>query len=1035
MSKPMWRVSAAGVGMFTGLVWLIANLRGAAGFHDLSAWRDLAPLSGGVGLVAAVFALLVLRVPPAFRRGFFWCAGTALAALALHDLFSGPWISGKAWSPWAHGGALVAAALTLAFFIRRCGGWSRVRLGLVSLALGAAAWGLNGYVFPGHYGSFHLALWLIFSGFVGGGVALLSPRLPWRAAVVPWLVLAGLSAWFVIAPPLSSPERADLLFRRSPGARLLLGRLPAPWLGASRRGDGAFDRALEARLTAPAWVDDEALNAQFPGRDTWDLILITVDTLRPDRMGIYGREHSATPHIDAFAKKGLVFENAYAAFPSSLLGITALFTGQAPTATRFFRSGGTRGKGDGHYGEDTLTSTLSRHGFRTAATTSFPTDFLERLARHFHEDFRLRSNISLPEGEETRAVVREAVKALEMPRDGRLFLWVHLFAPHEPYRAFEDSPFGTKRPIDRYDGEIHHMDEEMAPLLDLLDRRVRQGRALVVIHSDHGEEFGEHGGSAHHSSLYEEQIHVPLVMRAPGLASGRTSSLAELMDLPATLTEWLDVPWPGTGLGRSLLPRILEGAIPKTARHPAPDVAFFQFRQPGRTNGVLDGVRRGDWKLIADRRWDLWELYDLAADPGEKKNLGPRSPSELARLRPWVETLSQLAADENGNEAPTESLSDRDALLDAYARGKPLPLADHASALAACLRGEAQAATALRREMKGAQGLDLVVDAAALFAAGDATWRDPLTDLVIGPFLPRVVDRFVLRVLVEHGGDAALLPLYTRVLKGMPAVEILPLLRLELSKADVKDAIPLIRLLMGSEDKGIRAFAADLARRQGWGASISVARDAERMLREGRQLAMRADGIPLAEKAHHSAISLMGSSDVLDWGAVFEHMYYMAALGERARAGRNLEAWVPEKLPREGLSGRMLKRASTVARTDARTPDIAIQGPRDVRHSAGAPWMVIPVTVRVAPHSRALLGGELRGVDYLVWQALDSRGAPIGNPVLHPLPVDGIMPGETRKVFLLIPGETLPSSTRRLAVLISRGTTPACSPLFVNMQK
>ena len=1038
MPKPGWRVSAIGVGAMTGLVWLLANLRGAEAIGDLAAWRDLAPLSGAVGLITGSLALVVIRAPVPLRRGLLWGAGMAFAVLALEDPFSGPWIRVKPWAPWAHGAALVVVGSGLVFVLRSCGRWSRWRLAVASLLLGIVAWTLDSRIFPGHYGSFHLALWLMSSCLVGWGVALLAPRISWKIAGAGWCALAALTVGFVLAPPLSSPERADLLFRRSPGTRLLLGRLPARWLGDSRPEDGTVDESVKARLAARAWVDEKALDQQFPGRDRWDLILITLDTLRPDRMGIYGRRHSATPHLDAFAREGLVFDNAYAAFPSSLLGLTALFTGQAPTGTRFFQSGGARGKGDGHYGESTLTSAVLRHGFQTAAATSFPTEFLARLARHFHDDFQSRSNTSLPEGEESRAVVGEAMRILEQPRTSRLFLWVHLFAPHEPYRSFEDSPFGNKRPIDRYDGEIHHMDKEMAPLLNLLDQRVREGRALVVIHSDHGEEFGEHGGSAHHSSLYEEQIHVPLVIRAPGLASGRTSSLAELMDLPATLTEWLGVPWPGGGLGRSLLPRILEGSVPDSARHPAPDIAFFQFRQPGRTNGVLDGLRRGDWKLIADRTWNLWELYDLNADPGERRNLGPRSPPELARLRPWLETVSHLASGTGENAPSRERLSPRDALLDAYVRGQPLPPTDHTPALAALcqgLRGESDAVARLRGEMEEAQGIDAVVDAAALLVAGDETWREPLADLVIGPFLPRIVDRFVLRVLAEHGGEAALLPLYTRVLKGMPAVEVLPLLRMVLSRSEADDVAPLIRLGLGSDDKGIRDLAGEHARRGGWEASLSTARSAEDALREGRQIALRREGIPLAEDSQRRAASLMRSMGVLDWGAAFEHMYFMASLGERSRAGRNLRAWFQPDDSRTGFAAQMLRRLLIAAKTDAFAMNVSVKGPPVARAKFDDFRLVVPVSVHVADGSRALLGGELRGSDYLVWQALDEKNAPLGQPVLHPLPVNGILPGETRTVFMLIRRSDMSHAVRRLAIVICRGTTPVCSPAIVPVKR
>ncbi len=201
----------------------------------------------------------------------------------------------------------------------------------------------------------------------------------------------------------------------------------------------------------------------------------------------------------------------------------------------------------------------------------------------------------------------------------KAFVWVHFFEPHEPYEAHADFPFGATD-IDRYDSEIAYVDRAIGRLVAYL-RRVRP-RAIVILAADHGEEFDEHGGRYHGSTLYDEQLHIPMIVVVPGVSPRVVPSPVELIDVTPTVLNLLDIPVPARMRGTDLGPWL--------ATPPAdPDRLPPAFAE-------VEDKRMIVWrkeKLICDLNWGFCAYYDLATDPGEKHNLADERPERAAVLR------------------------------------------------------------------------------------------------------------------------------------------------------------------------------------------------------------------------------------------------------------------------------------------------------------------------------------------------------------------------------------------------------------------
>jgi len=355
-----------------------------------------------------------------------------------------------------------------------------------------------------------------------------------------------------------------------------------------------------------------------------NLLLITVDTLRADALEPYGAPPGSTPAIARFASEGVVFEDAQSAASWTLPSFASLFTSQ-PVATHGCADFRTR-LSDSF---ETLAELLVRQGWDTAAVISQTVvgrrHGLDQGFVHFDDAFvcgddPAEQRVSSPYVTERAQHFLEAKAAA---RDGRpWFLWLHLFDPHAAYQLHPG--FGvrvqTGSDEEKYASEVGFTDAHIGRVLDSLSKLGLAANTVVVLTSDHGEEFGEHGGHGHAHSLYAELVHVPLVVRAPGIAPRRVSATVRTIDVYPTVCELLGLPLPAHLAGASFL-----SALRGEALELRPALAEMQAGGTGKSSLVL-----GEWKLIQDPETSEVELYQRITDPREAHDVAAQEP-EVAR--------------------------------------------------------------------------------------------------------------------------------------------------------------------------------------------------------------------------------------------------------------------------------------------------------------------------------------------------------------------------------------------------------------------
>ncbi|HVU04804.1 MAG TPA: sulfatase-like hydrolase/transferase [Polyangiaceae bacterium] len=371
--------------------------------------------------------------------------------------------------------------------------------------------------------------------------------------------------------------------------------------------DGDPSRCEPAKGAAPADA-----GPSFLGRD---LVLVSIDALRADHVGLYGYGRETTPNLDALGKEGVVFDQAYCATPHTSYSVTSLMTG------KYMRPLLREGAGED---SDTLPMLLRHYGYRTAAFYPPAVFFIDqdrfRAFEETHFGFEY-FKVEFLEGAARGAQVSDYVSAL--PPEQRLFLWVHLFSPHEPYEAHPEHPFGD-RDVDRYDGEIASADDALGKIVSTV--RARRPNAVVVVTADHGEEFGDHGGRYHGTTVFEEQVRVPLVVSAPGLLPAhRVKTVVQSIDLVPTFLDALGIPVSPRIRGRDLGPLLL-------ADRGTPGFAFAETEEQAL-------LAEGSHRLVCLRKLGACRLYDLAKDPAERDDLSAAEPELVSNLRKELATL------------------------------------------------------------------------------------------------------------------------------------------------------------------------------------------------------------------------------------------------------------------------------------------------------------------------------------------------------------------------------------------------------------
>lgn len=382
-----------------------------------------------------------------------------------------------------------------------------------------------------------------------------------------------------------------------------------------------------------------------------DVLLVTIDTLRADALGCYGRAGAQTPWTDRLAQDGVRFEQAHAHNVITLPSHANILSGRHPLEHGVRDNSGFRFPKD----TSTLATLLRARGYRTAAFISaFPLASRFGLDRGFDlYDDRFLSGAGSPLAHQERPGTETAAAALrwrEAQAGAPAFLWVHLYEPHFPYDPPE--PFASRFRGDAYHGEVAAADAALEPLLAPLLRAGRDGRTLVVLTGDHGESLGEHGEKTHGIFAYEGPLRVPLVLFCPRLLRPRVvRQPARHVDLVPTILDALALPIPEDLPGRSLL------AVAAGRRGPSPPTYFEALSgMMSRRWAPLYGVLRNRTKYI---ELPLPELYDLEADPAEQRNLASSRPQLLEEMRAL---LGRARAGERKAERTRESAETRERL-------------------------------------------------------------------------------------------------------------------------------------------------------------------------------------------------------------------------------------------------------------------------------------------------------------------------------------------------------------------------------------
>ena len=373
-----------------------------------------------------------------------------------------------------------------------------------------------------------------------------------------------------------------------------------------------------------------------------NVLLVTIDTLRADHVGAYGSALGLTPTLDRLAKEGLRFDTAHAHVPMTLPSHTTIMTGLYPAANGVHDNGSFRFDG----AKPTLAGTLKRAGYRTGAFVgAFVLDARFGLNAGFDVyDDRVQgasANLEIVQRTAEQVLAPAAEWILNpsaiSPEPSALshqpwFAWVHLYDPHEPYTPPE--PFAARYSQDPYSGEIAYADQALGGFLDRLRSGNALDRTLVVITSDHGESLGEHGERTHGLFAYEATLRVPLIVWAhDSIKPAITAEPARLVDLAPTVLDLVGVP-AGSSDGRSLRPRAAN-------EQPLQDSgSYFEALNASLTRNwaPLKGIVHDRLKLVD---LPVPELYDLAADPGEQRNL---YASQRERARDLESRLDRINA-------------------------------------------------------------------------------------------------------------------------------------------------------------------------------------------------------------------------------------------------------------------------------------------------------------------------------------------------------------------------------------------------------
>jgi choline-sulfatase len=422
-------------------------------------------------------------------------------------------------------------------------------------------------------------------------------------------------------------------------------------VGWCRAREGSYTLACVAVLISlvscgPATSDHTAPGLAQSLRPL-NLVVVTIDTLRADRLHCYGNNAIETPTLDGLAGKGAQFENAVAQTPLTPPSHASIFTGTNPNVHRVRNTGGFALNSSSL----TLSKILKAQGWDTAA---FVGASVLKKASGFspgfdvYDDQMAKSENDRVDREypERRAsvVVDHALKWLSSQSGNPYFVWLHLYDPHEPYDPPE--PFLAKYRKNRYDGEVAYTDQQLGRFLEAVGRKSAPEKTLIVVLGDHGESLGDHGEFNHGVFLYDSTLRIPLLVSGPGVPRVRVTQQARTIDVLPTILDLMGGAPPAQCQGTSLTSSFARKNVAAT-------YSYEETVYPKMNMGWADlrGIRTEKWKYVHAPRP---ELYDLVHDPGEKTNVINEHPEELRELESVLQKLGRVSGGDQERTSSTQ---------------------------------------------------------------------------------------------------------------------------------------------------------------------------------------------------------------------------------------------------------------------------------------------------------------------------------------------------------------------------------------------